>query len=109
MSKLDELIKLYCPNGIEYYFLSEVVSIKEKGAITKEELSTNGKYPVINSSRDVLGYYDYFNNDSETLVLTSHGAYAGYCHYLKNNFWAGSLCYPMQAKNNNSVSTKFLY
>ena len=109
MSKLDELIKLYCPKGIEYYFLSEVISVKEKTAIKKEQLSINGKYPVINSSREVLGYYDYFNNYGETLVLTSHGAYAGYCHYLKNKFWAGSLCYPMQAINKNSISTKFLY
>lgn len=109
MIRLYELIEKLCPDGVEYKSLKELCSIKEKEAITKDDLGEGGEYPVINSSRDVLGYYSEYNNEPDTLVLTSHGAYAGFCHYMNERFFAGALCYPMQTTDDSIISTKFLY
>ena len=89
--------------------LKEIAVVKNKEAITKEQLLKDGQFPVINSAREILGFYDKYNNDENTLVITSHGAYAGYCHFMEEKFWAGALCYPIQASNQNPITTKFLY
>lgn len=64
---------------------------------------------MINSARNILGFIDKFNNEAGTLVLTSHGAYAGFCHFMEKRFFAGALCYPIRSKNENLVITKWLF
>ena len=109
MSKIDELIKEKCPNGVEYRTLGKVCLVGAKDAITKSMLSEDGPYPVINSSREILGYLDRYNNTGNTLVLTSHGAYAGFCHFMETEFFAGALCYPMKSVDDNIILTKYIY
>lgn len=109
MIVFDKLISELAISSCKKVLLKDVIRIKNKEAITKDQLTKDGMYPVINSAREILGFYDKYNNDEDTLVITSHGAYAGYCHYLKQKFWAGALCYPIQALNGNPITTKFLY
>lgn len=92
-----------------FFTLNELCDICEKSPIKKGDLLKDGKYPVINSSRNILGYFDRSNNVADTLVITSHGAYAGYCHYLDTDFFAGSLCFPMKSKDPAKVLTKYIY
>lgn len=108
MSELERLLQELCPNGVEYMPLNAVCNVQNKAAITKDDLLDSG-YPVINSSREVLGYYSEYNNEPDTMVLTSHGAYAGFSHYLCERFYAGALCYPMKTSNETVISTKYLY
>lgn len=49
MSKLDDLIKEYCPNGVEYKKLGDVVDFYEGYAFKKNELSDSGT-PVIRTT-----------------------------------------------------------
>lgn len=108
MTELERLIQDFCPNGVAFMPLNALCKVQSKGAITKNDLLDSG-YPVINSSRDVLGYYSEFNNEPDTLVLTSHGAYAGFSHYLCERFYAGALCYPMKTSDETVIGTKYLY
>lgn len=101
--------KRLCSVGGGEVCLEDVLSIKRKDYISKKQLLKSGAYPVLNSSREILGYFDRYNNEADTLVLTSHGAYAGYCHYINERFFAGALCYPMRTKDKNKASTRFLY
>lgn len=108
MSNIDELIQKFCPDKIPYCELAAVCKDCTKEAITQKDISAAGTYPVINSSRNVLGFVEKYNNSTDTIVLTSHGAYAGFCHYMDVPFFAGALCYPMKS-NSDKVLTKYLY
>lgn len=47
MSKLDQLIETYCPNGVEYVKLGEVVTFLNGRAYKQSELLDAGKYRVL--------------------------------------------------------------
>ena len=109
MDRLRGLTEALCPNGVEYYSLKDLCRVKNKEAVTKNDLIDGGKYPVINSSREIFGYCSRYNNKGDTLVLTSHGYAAGFCHYMQEPFFAGALCYPMQSFDTSVITTKYLY
>lgn len=108
MSKLEELINKLCPNGVEFKKLSEVCNSLKKGTLKTSDLNANGKYPVINSGRELYGFYDEYNNKN-AITLAARGEYAGYISYFENEFWAGGLCYPYSSKNEEFITNKFLY
>ena len=109
MSKIDELIKRLCPNGVRYGTLDELCETLKKGTLKTTELKENGEYPVINSGRDFYGYYDDYNNDGIAFTLAARGEYAGFINYIEDKFWAGGLCYPYRSKNEKKLITKFIY
>lgn len=109
MSKLEELIQQYCPYGVEYKTISELCIPLKKGTLKQTELIEDGEYPVINSGRGVYGFYHSFNNEGNALTLAARGEYAGFINYFDSRFWAGGLCYPYRAKNENEILTKFIY
>lgn len=110
MSKLDELIQQYCPDGVEYMKLGEVCKALPKGTLTTKELvEPNGhNYPVINSGRELYGYYTHFNNEGDAFTVAARGEYAGFITYFSGKFWAGGLCYPYRSYSPN-ISTKFIF
>ena len=110
MSKLERLIQQYCPDGVEWKPLGEVCDSLNKGTLTTSKLvKSNGhNYPVINSGRELYGYYSKYNNEGDALTIASRGEYAGFVSYFSERFWAGGLCYPYRA-NTPTVSTKYLY
>lgn len=110
MSKLERLIQQYCPDGVEWKPLGEVCDSLNKGTLTTSKLvKSNGhNYPVINSGRELYGYYSKYNNEGDALTIAARGEYAGFVSYFSERFWAGGLCYPYRA-NTPTVSTKYLY
>ena len=50
MSKLDELIRELCPDGVEYKKLVDAVSIERGKRVVRSQLSISGKYPVYQNS-----------------------------------------------------------
>ena len=85
MSKLEELINKLCPNGVEFKKLSEVCNSLKKGTLKTSDLNANGKYPVINSGRELYGFYDEYNNKN-AMTIAARGEYAGYISYFENEF-----------------------
>ena len=110
MSKLERLIQQYCPDGVVWKPLGEVCDSLNKGTLTTSKLvKSNGhNYPVINSGRELYGYYSKYNNEGDALTIAARGEYAGFVSYFSERFWAGGLCYPYRA-NTPTVSTKYLY
>ena len=108
MSKLERLIQQYCPDGVEWKPLGEVCDSLNKGTLTTSKLvKSNGhNYPVINSGRELYGYYSKYNNEGDALTIAARGEYAGFVSYFSERFWAGGLCYPYRA-NTPTVSTKY--
>lgn len=108
MSKIDDLIKQYCPNGVEYKTIEEVCVPLKKGTLKQTELVEGGIYPVINSGRDLYGYYSNYNNEGPAITIASRGEYAGFITYMECKFWAGGLCYPYSVKE-HSILPKYLF
>ena len=91
------------------YTLGELLTPLNKGPITKNELDENGKYPVMNSSRDIFGFLNRYNNDSKAVIITSHGANAGFVSFYDGKFYAGPLCFPYEVIDDKAVNIKYIY
>ncbi|BAW75111.1 restriction endonuclease subunit S, partial [Helicobacter pylori] len=112
MHKIERLLQTLAPKGVEFRKLGEVCESTNKKTLKISEVSevkNNGMYPVINSGRDLYGYYHDFNNDGENITIASRGEYAGFINYFNEKFFAGGLCYPYKVKDTNELLTKFLY
>ena len=108
MRYFKELIKKLCPDGVQYKKLSELCIALKKGTLKTSDLKVNGKYPVINSGRELYGFYDEFNNKN-AITFAARGEYAGFISYFEDEFWAGGLCYPYSSKDEKIITNKFLY
>ena len=80
MSKINELIKEMCPNGVEYKLLKDVSEMKRGQSITTKNLKV-GKIPVIAGGQEPSFYNDKYNREGETITVSSSGAYAGFLNY----------------------------
>lgn len=108
MSKIRNLIKELCPKGVQYIKLKNICSTLKKGTLKTTDLKETG-YPVINSGRNLYGYYNEYNNEANAFTVAARGEYAGYINYFNEKFWAGGLCYPYKSTNEAIVKTKFIY
>ncbi|GAA7038463.1 restriction endonuclease subunit S [Helicobacter pylori] len=112
MHKIERLLQTLAPKGVEFRKLGEMCESTNKKTLKISEVSevkNKGMYPVINSGRDLYGYYHDFNNDGENITIASRGEYAGFINYFNEKFFAGGLCYPYKVKDTNELLTKFLY
>ena len=107
MSKLEELIQQYCPDGVEYKDLGSVSLISKGTQLNKTDMKDEGTYPVINGGVNPSGYIERFNNEENTITISQGGASAGYVNWLQTKFWAGAHCYTVKPKN--EVQNRYLY
>ena len=80
MSKIDELIAKYCPNGVEYKELGKVCKFQRGNSITQNDV-TEGDVPVIAGGQKPSYYHNKSNRTGETIAVSSSGAYAGFVSY----------------------------
>ena len=106
MSKVEELLEKYNPDGVFQSDLREVSSIIRGKRVTKRDVKERGDYPVISGGESPMGYYDTFNRDANTITIAQYGA-AGYVDFQKNKFWANDVCYSILPFE--SVDNKYLY
>ena len=67
MSKLDELIQQYCPDGVEYKKLRELANVAIGEFVRKDKQNPDAPYPVYNGGCSNTGFYEQFNLNSATL------------------------------------------
>ena len=106
MSRLEELIKELCPDGVECRRLSEVSEMKRGTSITKKIISS-GKFPVISGGREPAYYCDEYNREGETITVAGSGAGAGYVQYWTKPIFVCD-AFSIQGKP-SVVKTKYLY
>lgn len=106
MSKLQELIRELCPEGVEFKKLGEVCDIKRGIRVVKNDLMDNGNYPVYQNSLIPLGYYNQNNYPANTTFIISAGA-AGEIGFADTPIWAADDCLTITCPHN--VSDKFVY
>lgn len=112
MSKLDELIQEYCPDGVEYKKLGEICNISRGVVISKDYVREHqGEYPVYSSQTEndgCLGKIDTYNFDGEYITWTTDGANAGTVFYRNGKFNITNVCGLLDIID-KSINIKFLY
>lgn len=109
MSKLQELIKKLCPDGVEFRKLGEVCEITIGEFVHKNKQTENGIYPVYNGGKDNTGFYEEYNNVGNKVIISARGANAGYINKVLTNYWAGNSCYSLSPFNRQQLNWIFLY
>jgi len=109
-----EWIAELCPDGVEFVTVQEICDITRGRVMSKNYLRENtGVYPVYSSqtaNNGVLGYINTFDYDCESVTWTTDGANAGSVFYHVNEkFSITNVCGLLRVKNNELVSTKFLF
>ena len=85
MSKIDELIKKLCPNGVEYISLINLAEVGTGSHNTNEELN-EGKYPFFVRSQIPrrLNTYDF---DENSIIIAGDGVGVGKVfHYVEGKY-----------------------
>ena len=105
-TSLDELIQQYCPDGVKYYHLNDVATIKRGERVTKAQLIPDGQYPVISGGVKPLGYLNRYNREANTITIAQYGT-AGYVDWQQSPFWANDVCYSVFSLK--IINNRFLY
>lgn len=108
MSKIDELIKEFCPQGVKFVDLHLVCEIQKGEQLNRARLSDSAPYPVINGGISPSGYHTEYNYDGPALTISQGGASAGYVSWINSNIWAGAHCYVLRP-DSNQCNLRFLY
>ena len=112
MTKLEELIKEHCPNGVEKVYVSDICYISRGVVISKDDIRDNpGKYPVFSSQTEnggCLGRIGTYAYDGKYITWTTDGANAGTVFYREGKFSITNVCGLLKIKANN-VDIKYLY
>ena len=106
MSKLDELIRELCPDGVKYKKLVDAVSIERGKRVVRSQLSISGKYPVYQNSLTPLGYHTDCNYNANTTFIIVAGA-AGEIGFSDKAFWAADDCFAVVCPEN--VLNRYIY
>ena len=76
MSRIQELIKEKCPNGVQYKSLDKICEIVKGKQLNKERLLKEGNYPVINGGIVPSGYWNEYNFNENLITISQGGASA---------------------------------
>ena len=107
MSKLDELIKELCSNGVEYKELKDLCEIKT-GKLNANEMEENGIYPFFTC--DEIPYkINKYAFDNEAILISGNGSKVGHINYYKGKFNAYQRTYVLLNFNSGIVKYFVFY
>ena len=106
MSKLQELIRELCPEGVEYKRLGDICKLNRGTRVVRNDLSKDGEFEVYQNSLTPLGYYDKSNYPAYTAFIISAGA-AGEIGFTEKPIWAADDCLCLTCPDN--ISSKYVY
>ena len=110
MNEAKDLIQELCPNGVKFEALSDIATIKTGATINKIMIQNHpGRYPVINSGREPLGFYDNYNVGYDPIGITSRGAGVGSITWYEGKYFRGNLNYSVTIKDTHRLSYRYLY
>lgn len=106
MSKIDELIRQLCPNGIQYEQLGENCEVLRGKRLTKKELHEDGNFPVFHGGLIPLGRYDKFNRSANQTMVINTGS-VGEVVWSSVDFWSSDGTFVIKTSDN--INDRFLY
>ena len=93
--------------NVEWKTLGEVVEIIRGVRITKNDLLTDGKFPVVSGGIGFMGYTNNYNRESDTITIAQYGT-AGYVKWQTEKFWANDVCFCVKP-NKAIILNRYLY
>jgi type I restriction enzyme S subunit len=81
MSKIDDMLAKYCPNGVEFRELHEIAKIGT-GSSNRQDAKDNGEFPFYVRSKDVkkISAYEF---DEQAIIIPGEG---GYSHGIQRRY-----------------------
>ena len=107
MTKLEELIKELCPNGVEYVELQKVCNFNRGTSITSKEVK-GGDVPVVSGGQQPAFYHNVANREANSITIAGSGAYAGYVSFWENPIFCAD-SFTVDVKNKNKLDKRYLY
>ena len=101
MSKINDLIKELCPNGVRFYQIKDIAKVTIGEFVHKNKQREDAKYPVFNGGISNTGFYDEYNNEGNKILISARGANAGFINKIESRYWAGNSCYTLEVKSNS--------
>ena len=86
--------------------LKDICEFKNGKAIKKDDL-VEGNYPVIGGGQKPMGYHNNYNNEENTILCSSSGAYAGYISKYNSKIWASD-CFSIKPIS-NLITNEYLF
>lgn len=108
MSRLNELIRELCPDGVELKKLGVICEIKTGKGITKADAINGGHFPIISGGKYPMGYYNEWNRQANTVTISRVGAYAGFVSYIQEKFYLNDKCFSVIPLRQN-IAPHFLF
>ena len=105
MSKLEELIQRYCPDGVEYARLGDVVRVCRGTRVVKSQLTDVG-YPVYQNCLTPMGCFENTNCPKGTTFVICGGA-AGNVGYTDVDCWAADDCEYIECSH--TILNRYVY
>ncbi len=114
ISRIDQMLSEYCPEGVEYNTINEICSINRGRVISKDFLRDHpGPYPVYSSQTTndgIFGYIDTYDYDYESITWTTDGAKAGSVFYHSGRkFSITNVCGLLRVHDHVKIIPRFLY
>lgn len=108
MSKIEDLIKELCADGVVYTDLGCIASVETGSQLNKTSMTDVGEYPVLNGGINPSGFYHLYNTDDQSIAISQGGASAGYVNFMEVKFWAGAHCFVVKPTS-ATIINKYLY
>lgn len=106
MSKIEELINQYCPDGVKHLYLKDCCIFKRGSTITQKE-AVEGTIPVIAGGKKPAYYHNQPNRQGASITVAGSGAYAGYVSYWEIPIYVSDAF--TIAPKDDTLSLKYLY
>lgn len=109
MSKLEELIQKYCPDGVEWQKIEDICKvITPPYKLKTDEYQSQGRYPIIDQGQQIIAGF----TDNETAVLEAreyvlYGDHTCIVKYHKGSFAQGADGLKILLSPNNSPKYVF--
>ncbi len=92
---------------VEWKKLGEIANITIGEFVHRDKQNPKAKYPVYNGGTTYTGFYEYYNNTGNKIVISARG-YAGFVNRVFDNYWAGNSSYSIDISN-SKVLWHFVY
>lgn len=106
MSKIDDLIQEFCPDGVEYKPIKKLAEVGT-GSSNGNEAQEDGKYPFFIRSQTVKRKNEW-EYDEEAIIIPGEGGIGEIYHYVNGKYAIHQRVYRIHFTD-NSVDVKFAY
>ena len=88
--------------------LVEICNPKQWKTLSTQELIENGNFPVYGAN-GIIGYYNIYNHENETVLITCRGATCGNVHISRKKSYINGNAMALDDLNEEICNKKYIY